>query len=82
MGNANKISVKELIEALRKKHGSTLRQASLSDIAKLYGVSRQNLTNWMKSAPERSKMFAFIEKASKDLEWDDAKAFQKTIKRR
>lgn len=82
MVSAKQMSVKELIEALRKIHGSTLRPASLSDIATIYGVSRQNLTNWMKSAPERSKMFEFIEKASKDLEWDDAKAFKKTIKKR
>jgi transcriptional regulator with XRE-family HTH domain len=78
----NNMAVKELIEALRIKHGSTLKPASLSELAKIYGVSRQNLAYWMKNTPERSRMFGFIEKAAKDLEWDDAKAFKKTVKAR
>lgn len=82
MVDAKKLSVKDLIEALKKLHGSTLKDATLTEVASIYGVSRQNLTNWMKSAPERSKMFAFVEKAAKDLEWDDAKAFRKVVKRK
>ena len=82
MENAKKLTVKELIEALKELHRSTTKPATLTDLASIYGVSRQNLTNWMESTPERSKMFDFIEKARKDLEWDEAKAYKKAIKKK
>ena len=82
MENVNKVVVKELIEELRKHHGSTLKPASLSEIATIYGTSRQNLANWMKDTPERTKLHDFIEKARKDLEWDESKAYKKVIKKK
>lgn len=81
MGDGNKQSVKELIEELRVLHGSTTKRATLSDLAAIYGISRQNLTNWQNPSPEHEKRNAFIEKARKDLGWDEAKAYKKTIKK-
>lgn len=80
MESVKETYVRDLIEALRVKHGSTLRPASLSEVAEIYGTTRQNLANWMRETPERSKLFDFIEKARKDLEWDEAKTYKKTIK--
>lgn len=82
MERVNKDDVKELIEALRLHHGSTLKPASLSEIATIYGTTRQNLANWMKDTPERIKLFDFIEKARKDLEWEESKAYKKVIKKK
>ena len=80
MNNVTNQAVKELIEALQELHGSTLKKASLTDLQRIYGISRQNLSNWMKSTPEQSRLFEFIEKARKDLNWDEVKAYKKTVK--
>jgi hypothetical protein len=82
MFNVTNQAVKELIEALQELHRSTTKKASLSDLQRLYGISRQNLTNWMKSTPEQSRLFEFIEKARKDLGWDESKVYKKAIKKK
>jgi len=82
MFNVTNQAVKELIEALQELHRSTTKKASLSDLQRLYGISRQNLTNWMKSTPEQSRLFEFIEKDSKDLVWDEIKVYKKAIKKK
>jgi hypothetical protein len=82
MFNVTNQAVKELIEALQALHGSTLKKASLSDLQRLYGISRQNLTNWMKSTPEQSRLFEFIERARKDLGWDESRVYKKAIKKK
>lgn len=81
MYSVNKSSVKELFEALFELHRSTTKKANLSDLAKIYGTTRQNLDNWMnRETPERSKLFDFIEKARQDLGWDESKVYKKTVK--
>jgi hypothetical protein len=82
MFNVTNQAVKELIEALQELHRSTTKKASLSDLQRIYGISRQNLANWMKSTPEQSRLFEFIEKARKDLEWDEVKTYKKTVKKK
>lgn len=82
MNNVKNQDVKELIEALQELHRSTTKKASLTDLQRIYGISRQNLTNWMKSTPEQSRLFDFIEKARRDLNWDENKAYKKTIKKK
>lgn len=82
MNNVTNQAVKELIEALQELHRSTTKKASLSDLQRLYGISRQNLTNWMKSTPEQSRLFEFIEMARKDLGWDESKVYKKAIKKK
>lgn len=82
MFNVTNQAVKELIEALQELHRSTTKKASLSDLQRIYGISRQNLANWMKSTPEQSRLFEFIERGRKDLNWDEAKTYKKTVKKK
>lgn len=67
--NAMAYKVKDIIDMLVKKHGS------LRNVAEIYGISHQNLSNWRKGSKVQCSMNTFLEAARADLKLSKSKAW-------
>lgn len=63
--------VEDFIDQLVLKYGS------LRTVSRIYGVSHQNLSNWRKGGAKQSELFAFLERARKDLKLSKSSAWDK-----
>jgi len=78
---ANRWRVRDIIEALQKLHSKDgIKPASLREVSRIYTVSHQNLSNWIKGSKKQAELFQFIEKARKALGIDEKKAYRKSVK--
>lgn len=78
--NVSNLHVRELIEGLRRHHGTDDKLATWRELERIYGIKYQTLQNWCEGSKEHAQLFDFIEKARNVLNLTEGTAYRRSVK--